>query len=242
MVSIIISTLNNAEGLTLTLNALSSLKGIDFEVIIIDGGSTDSTISILSAENSLIKKWISEDDFGIYDAWNKGLQFADGEYIAFLGGGDYYLQDGLIELLDAALKAPQANFISCKAKLVKGNDIKRVIGKPLTWEDFSKHMKVVHVGALHSRDLFNANGKFDTSFKVAGDYDFLLRARNILKPLFVDHVCVVMQMGGVSQIGRLSLHEAELAKIKNMSRSKFLAKIDRFWATVIQVIGTFLYK
>lgn len=236
MISIIISTLNNADGLRLTLDALKSTSNEVFEVIVIDGESTDSTIAVLNEFGPFVKKWISEKDSGIYDAWNKGLQMASGEFIAFLGGGDYYINDGLEKLIAIARENPQATFISGKAKLVQNGITKRIIGKPLIWEKLKKHMTVVHVGALHSKRLFTEFGCFDKSYKVAGDYEFLLRSKKGLNPFFLDQPSVVMQMGGVSQSGRLPLIEIERAKLSNGVRARFLARFDRLWAECLLLV------
>ena len=90
--SVIISTLNSCKDLKLTIENLKKNYSKSFEVIVIDGNSNDDTIYYLKKE-SFISKWISENDTGIYDAWNKGLNLAKGKWIMFLGAGDTINQD-----------------------------------------------------------------------------------------------------------------------------------------------------
>jgi hypothetical protein len=146
------------------------------------------------------------------------------------------------KLVEIAKQNPEATFISGRANLVRDGVVKRVIGKPLVWNRFKKHMTVLHVGALHSSRLFESYGNFDESYKVAGDYEFLLRTKGHLKAIFLDEVCVAMQMGGVSQSSKLPLIESERAKLSHRVRTMLLARLDRLWAEFLLLVRSNIFN
>ena len=227
LISIITSSLNSAPFIKGTIQCIKDNSYPLIEYIVIDGGSTDGTLDILHEAGSLISGMISERDNGIYDAWNKGLKMASGQYIAFLGAGDVYTNGGLEKLVGAALAHPNADLISSKIAIVRDDVVQRVVGRAWRWNSFRRCMNVAHPGALHSRRLFETYGEYDTSYRIAGDYEFLLRSRDSLRTAFVDDITVRMLAGGVSQTGLSVFKEVESAKIKHQAVPTLVACIDR---------------
>lgn len=88
--SIITITFNNAEGLSRTLQSIRQLQYKNCELIIVDGGSTDATASVVAAEKDIVTHFVSEKDEGVYDAMNKGLRFVTGNYVVFMNAGDCF--------------------------------------------------------------------------------------------------------------------------------------------------------
>ena len=230
LVSIITSVLNDERGLSDTLRNIPNFNYAPIEYIVIDGGSTDSTLEVIRHAGGTISKWISEPDQGIYDAWNKGVRLATGQYVAFLGAGDTYVSGGLEKLVACALANPDADFISSKLAIVCNGRIKRVLGDAWQWKIFRRYMNTVHPGSLHSRRLFDSYGEFDSSYRIAGDYEFLLRPREALKTAYVGEITVNMAAGGVSYTGYRVFYETEAAKIKNRAVTPWIARIDRYIA------------
>lgn len=225
-VSIIISSLNNVSELKLTIDALINISYPQIELIIVDGGSIDGTPQLLTQYLAYVSHIISEPDKGIYDAWNKGLNLATGNYIAFLGAGDYYAPNGLQQLLDYAMMQPEAEFISSRAKIIWEGGASRVVGSAWKWSTFRRYMNVAHVGSLHSRALFDTYGSFDANYRIAGDYEFLLRPRRSLKAAYIKKALVHMQAGGASHRGYLVFGEAERAKIAHRAVPFIVARFD----------------
>lgn len=142
---------------------------------------------------------VSEKDAGVYDAWNKGIKKADGNWIMFIGADDVLASNSLEKYLDylSSNDTVGVDIISAKSKVVdrKGRVV-RILGNPYKWEEFRSYMKISHGSTLHNRLLFNEIGYFDTSYKINADYEFLLRKK--LKALFIDEFTLAMQEGGMS--------------------------------------------
>ena len=200
LISIVIATYNVENDLVKCLNSIISQQKDIAEILIIDGGSTDNTVQIIEQNHKYISYWVSEPDMGIYDAWNKGISKAAGDWIMFLGADDLLVENALalynnyIENNNSDLE-----FISAKVQMVDvHNNPIRIKGGPFKWPLFLKLMTVAHPGSLHSRSLFEKYGKFNTDIKIVGDYEFLLRAGSSLKYTFINSVTVRMRVGGVS--------------------------------------------
>ena len=199
-ISIIISVLNGASVLENCLNSIINQNFDDYEIVIIDGGSVDGTVKILEKYSHKIDYWKSEKDFGVFDAWNKGLDKASGEWICFLGSDDVLLQDGLSKYITKA-DFPAVNFVSSRVMMVddEGANVGS-IGKPWDFYAQSAGMTVVHCGALHHRSLFDEYGTFDPTYKLSGDFDFLLRVGRNIKANFLNDITVNMCDTGQSRV------------------------------------------
>lgn len=211
-ISVITSTFNNEKTITDTINSILNQTYSNIEFILIDGDSKDETVNIIkSYENEFIDKgriyrWISEPDNGIYDAWNKGLKMSTGDWFVFIGADDYlkdpFVYENIIPDLISA-KEKNINFVYGKIEHINFNGIiTEISGKPwLTQKKrFTYSMNVGYGGSFLNKSLFEVNGNFNELFKIAGDYEFLLREfKNPEKDaLFVDKILLVMREGGVS--------------------------------------------
>lgn len=201
-ISIITASFNSEKTIKETIESILAQSYANLEYIIIDGGSIDKTVSIIKSYESKFDnrlKWISEKDNGIYDAWNKGLKMVTGDWVSFLGSDDIYMPNAIsdyIELIENNDKS--INFVSSKLELVNSLEEQEVvIGKP--WSKLVKcYNCLAHPGALHNISLFQDFGEFNTKYKIAGDYEFLLRNFDKINALFMDRVTVKMGAGGIS--------------------------------------------
>lgn len=230
-ITIITASFNSEKTIADTIESVLKQKYTNIEYLIIDGGSSDSTIEIIKKYEDLFQgrlKYISEPDTGIYDAWNKGVKLSESTWISFLGSDDILFEDTIKEFVDSAMmEKTDLNFISSKNLLVTENlDPIRIIGKP--WSDkMNSYNCIGHVGSLHHKSLFKEKGLFDTSYKIVGDYDFLLRCSDIIKPHYVDIVAAKVRDGGISgsQILKVA-KETFKTKVNNKSQKAFKAYID----------------
>ena len=236
-VSIITATFNAASELPATAASLAALHKQSFEWIIVDGGSTDDTMGVVGRNSDLIAYSRSEPDAGIYDAWNKALAVAKGEWISFLGAGDLYRPGALDRYADgikvaAARGDAPLEYVSSRVQLMKDGRPIRVIGQPWEWRSFRNWMTVAHVGSLHHRSLFEGGARFDTSYKITGDYEFLLRKTSRLRTAFVDSITAEMLAGGNSDSLVRATREAERAKRSVGARNPIVLRAQRYVALV----------
>ncbi len=202
------------------------------EHIVVDGGSVDGTIEMLRRYEDRVALWISERDRGVYDAWNKGLRLARGEWIAFLGADDIYLPGAISAYMKLAAQSPEAEFLSSRARLNHPTGYSPIFGGPWEWPQFSTAMTTIHVGTMHRRSLFERYGEFDTTYRIAGDYEYLLRAREHLRSAFTPATTVVMRAGGLSD-STAGLYEAKRAKVASSVRSAPIAALH-LWCAILR--------
>jgi glycosyltransferase involved in cell wall biosynthesis len=228
--SIVTVVFNGAQTIESTIRSVSSQSCRDFEYIVLDGGSTDGTQALLQQYDDSIDHWASEPDSGIYNAWNKALRLARGEWIAFLGADDAYHVDALQHYATAigARRAADLQYISSRVQLVTAGKALRVIGAAWSWPAFAHHMTVAHVGSMHRRALFEEYGSFNESYRICGDYELLLRPRERLRAAFLDRVTAEMAFGGVSNSRvQLALAEQERAKRTAGGRHAWRCALER---------------
>ena len=202
-ISIIIATWNAEESLRKCMDSIVPQLSPEVELIIIDGGSTDSTLAILEQYSQYISKSCSEKDNGIYDAWNKGVKMASGEWIMFVGADDILLPDALSEYLNIIHTTEEIQsydyICALNEHVDKNGKILKVIGGAPKWSVYRKNMNAAHVASLHNKhNLFETIGYYDLQFKICADYDLLLRKRDKLKWLFIPVHIARMQVGGMS--------------------------------------------
>lgn len=235
LVSIITATFNADATLQACLESVQAQDYLNIEHILIDGASKDRTVAILKANETKIACWISEPDKGIYDAWNKGLDRARGEWIAFLGADDVLLPGAVRAYMELASQLPGAQYISSLMRWIGPNGRQRNIGKSWSWPRFQRFMTTAHVGSMHHRSLFEQYGRYDTTYRITADYEFLLRPRSSLRAFFLPEVTGIMLSGGTSD-SSAALKEAARAKVETGGRPYLIAKLEylygfaSFWA------------
>ena len=227
--SVIISTLNSECSLESTILSFLGQEYGGKELIIVDGGSTDKTIEIIRKYNSHISFWVSENDDGIYDAWNKGLVIAKGNWISFIGSGDRFLPNALFYYSKYIQSFPQKEYISSKVIITDNSQkILSVIGNAWSWNKFKSFMNCAHVGSMHSTRLFEKYGKFNTFYKIAGDYELLLRAKKRLNAGFLSIPTASMLTGGISNRNLSVFKETYFAKKLHTGRNILILLVELY--------------
>jgi len=225
LISVITAAFNAARYLPDTIRSIRAQSYPDFEWIVIDGGSTDATVDLLKANDDIIAYWLSEPDRGIYSALNKGLAQARGEWICILGADDYFWDaHALARMAEQLEKLPASVRVAYGQVMLISVDgrIIHAFGEP--WENvkerFKQAMCIPHQATMHRRSLFEQHGRFDESFRIAGDYEFLLRELKTADARFIPGIIIaaMRQGGGISSVPANSLavlRESRRAQRKN---------------------------
>lgn len=228
-ISIVIATFNAAKTLERCLQSIVPQLTDATELVIVDGGSEDETLSIIKKYEQYVAYTVSEPDKGIYDAWNKGVKVAHGEWIMFIGADDILLPNALTLYLTKLKKVSISCQLVSSKRTMYGLDGKPIytVGAIWNWRNCINGMTISHPGALHRRTLFDEIGLFDLSYKICADYELLMRKGNRLESDFMDMVTVNMQVGGMSD-SYAAIKEYYLI-LKNTVRFSWIKSIFRYW-------------
>ena len=202
-ISIIIATYNAAKTLRTCLDSIVPQLTDETELILVDGKSKDETNDIIGSYGSKVAVHISEPDKGIYDAWNKGVKAATGEWVMFVGADDVLLPNALneyLKVIHATEDICSYDYICAHNEYVdmRGKQLKLLGGKP-QWSKMRRGMVAAHVASLHNRtNLFGTVGGYNLDFRICADYELLLRKKDKLRYLFIPAHIARMKVGGMS--------------------------------------------
>lgn len=173
-ISVITINYNNAEGLNKTIQSVVSQSYRNIEYIVIDGGSFDGSKSIIDDQKERIAFWVSEPDHGIYNAMNKGITAATGEYLIFINSGDLLYHDQIIEQavnrgLDQDLVYGDLIFVEEK------QEREWIVDDELTFGTFYK-ATIPHPSTFIKRSLFDTVGLYNERNKIVSDWEFFMLA------------------------------------------------------------------
>lgn len=187
LISVITVCYNAEKELEQTILSVINQTYKNIEYIIIDGGSSDSSIDIIKKYNSKISYWISESDNGIYDAMNKGIKIATGIYISFMNAGDCFYSLTTIEEISKYLSINRPDIIYGNANFIYEWGMKMKIPYPI--ETLNKRMAFCHLASLVKTTLMKQE-LFDTSFKISSDYNFLYHQFKARKQFLYIPICI----------------------------------------------------
>jgi glycosyltransferase len=204
LVSIITPSYNSEETISQTIKSISSQTYPNIEHIVIDGNSSDSTLSILKKYKDEISKIISEKDKGVYDAMNKGIYLSSGDIIGILNSDDCYANKDIIENIVESMSKSQADICWGNLEYVNKKNPNKVIRY---WKSSSfKKNKLIsgwippHPTVFIRKEIYKKYGKFDLTFPISADYELLLRflTKKNIKTCYLPKVLVKMKTGGKS--------------------------------------------
>ncbi|WP_124980932.1 glycosyltransferase family 2 protein [Nonlabens xiamenensis] len=172
--SIITVNYNDAIGLERTLESVKTQSNTDYELLVIDGGSDDGSVEVIQEFSEYVDHWISESDDGIYNAMNKGIRAAKGEYVLFLNSGDaFYSPQAVQYFYESELST---DFIYFDVRLIKSDQaILRQAPDKLTFSFLRKQMPF-HQVTFIKRELFYTFGFYDESLAIVSDWKFFILA------------------------------------------------------------------
>ena len=184
-ISVITVNRNHLEGLQKTFQSIVAQTYKDWEWIVIDGGSTDGDKDFIEAHQAEIAYWCSEPDKGPYNAMNKALQHATGDYLVFMNAGDFFPADDTLEQVVRRCRLTELPTAEWPAVLYGNTDIVDAEGRylhprrlqppeQLTWRSFRMGMVVCHQ-AFYARTDIAKNVQYDTRYRFSADVDWCIR-------------------------------------------------------------------
>jgi len=232
-ISVITVVFNAAKTLKTTIDSVLAQTNKNHELIIVDGGSTDGTLEILKNTRAENLFWISEPDKGIYDAMNKGIKKATGEWILFLGADDTFYDPYVLENVFSKSNYESIDFIYGN---VKSEAYKGLYDGEFNYEKLLKK-NISHQSIFYRKNIFEKMGTYNLKYKTHADWDFNLRCfeNKELQVKYVDIVIAEFGKGGLSSnydipFLRESLLPRKINFLKAHKQSiKLLKNYDEWW-------------
>ena len=214
-ISVITATYNSGATLRDTLESVLRQNFRDFEHIVVDGGSKDNTLAIVREYEPLYGgrlRWVCELDKGIYDAMNKGIRMAMGDVVGILNSDDFYTSNDVLECVAKAMSDPNVDAVYGDVHFVRDGDLSRCTryytSRPFhrSWMRFG--FMPAHPSFYCRKAVYEKYGAFDLSYKVAADFENLLRMIFVhrIRTRYLHKDFVTMRTGGASTSG-LRSHE-----------------------------------
>ena len=231
--SIITINFNNAEGLRKTIESVVSQTFTDYEYIVIDGASTDESVDVIKQYTDKITYWVSEFDKGIYNAMNKGILKAKGEYCLFLNSGDWLVDEDVIkDFCNACFKE---DIVSGNIFLLE-NEKDNILVKAVSLEnityDFFMNNIIYHQSTFIKRSLLMQCGMYSETYKIVSDWEFFIKAliaQNCTYAHFDRNITYFVKGGVSGQQQWMTLHLQEREKV-----FKLLPRIHKMYMQNIQ--------
>jgi glycosyltransferase involved in cell wall biosynthesis len=174
-ISIITINYNNENGLKKTINSVINQTFQDFQFIVIDGNSEDSSVDIIK-QTPRINYWVSEKDLGVYDAQNKGIKKALGDYLVFLNSGDSFYDLTVLEKFNDFVGLVQNKIIYGNSNLINTNNQEEILFPPDKFNlgYFFKN-NINHQACFIHKNLFSKYGTYNLNYKICADFDFFFK-------------------------------------------------------------------
>lgn len=244
LISLITVVFNGEAFLEETLRSAVAQTYPNIELVIIDGGSSDNTLAIARQFQPRIGTLISEKDKGIYDAMNKGIKAAKGEWVYFLNAGDLFYNN---EVLASVFNRELSQFDLIYGKVQTINEptgINYINGQSVTLKDFYYQYPICHQAAFFRRTVFNQLGLYNDTYKLVADSEWFVRffmgGKHL--SLFIDEIVAYYDIQGASYHKRM-LSQQELLRYSNQYFPFLVAITNRLMYPLIYakvwVIRTF---
>ncbi|MEP5731165.1 MAG: glycosyltransferase family 2 protein [Sulfitobacter sp.] len=195
---------NSAATVADTMRSVNAQTYGNIEHIIIDGASKDDTVRICKDVGQRVTQIISEPDKGIYDAYNKGLTHATGEIIGFINSDDFYCVDTVATQVMTAFEDPSMDAVHADLVYVDPDETSKIErhwrSKEITKQRLRTGFIPAHPTVFVRREVYDRVGNFDLTYKLAADYEFLLRSfyTHEVKSKYLPEIWVRMRSGGAT--------------------------------------------
>lgn len=223
-ISVITVVYNNSDFIEEAICSVLSQDYINIEYIIIDGGSTDGTLDVIQKYNDQISIIISEKDNGLYDAMNKAYELASGDIVGILNSDDLFFSKECVSKVASAFETyPDANIIYGDLIYVKREDVLHTVRHWHSGEYYKNYFldgfTPAHPSVYVRRHVIE-NHRYDLSFKLTADYDWLLRIFDKYKVKYIQEIIVKMRLGGVTSKSYKNIIKGNLEIAKSWKKNK----------------------
>lgn len=207
LVSIITVCYNSEKSIKKTIKSVLNQTYDNIEYIIIDGGSTDNTLSIIDDFNNSNIKLVSEKDNGIYDAMNKGINIASGEIIGIINSDDWYEMNSIEIVVNEYIKNGEGIYYGIERKLINSKEFLLERGNI----EFIDIKMIPHSTCFVSKSIYTNYGTFDEKYRYSADYDLIIRMKNKRVAFFkIDKIISNFSIGGASSSPRASIESIKI--------------------------------
>jgi glycosyltransferase len=205
-ISIITATYNSSATIKACMDSVLNQTYKDIEYLIIDGNSKDGTLELIKsqAEKHHNITWVSEKDKGIYDALNKGIEKATGDVIGFVHSDDFLADNTIIDKIVKVFESKKVDGVYGNLHYVKFNKIDTVVrywrSKPFRRKLLNRGWMPAHPTLFLKQEIYKSKGSFNLDYRIAADYDFILRIFNqsTYNFYFLPETIMKMRLGGTS--------------------------------------------
>ncbi|MES2838618.1 MAG: glycosyltransferase family 2 protein [Bacteroidota bacterium] len=245
-ISIVTVCYNSEKHIKSAIESVINQTYPNIEYIIVDGGSKDKTIDIIKSYGNKITKFISEPDKGIYDAMNKGLKMATGDYLAIINSDDFYINNTAIE--DVVNELEKQNTDSIFADLIYVNEenpdteVRYWKQKPFVKNSFKTGWHPAHPTFIVKNEVYKKYGYFNLDFKLAADFELMLRflEKYQISSCYLPKAIIKMRLGGATNKNLKNIYNQNIEcykafKVNDISVSilypvfRLLPKIKQFF-------------
>ncbi len=202
-ISVVTAVYNNASTIAQALESALSQRYTHVELIVVDGGSTDGTQDVIARYRDQIAIHVSEKDGGIYDALNKGVRLATGDVVGFLHSDDLFADTECLSRVAMAMSDPSVDACYADLNYVRKDAPSEVVrawkSGVFTSSKVRRGWMPPHPTLYVRRPIYEGLGGFDITYRIAADYDWMLRLMGQrINMLYIPHVHVLMRVGGAS--------------------------------------------
>ena len=246
-ISIITATYNSEKTILDTIVSVNNQTYPYIEHIIVDGKSKDDTLKIIESVPNRVKKIISETDKGIYDAMNKGIDLATGDVIGILNSDDFYNSPTIIQEIMSVFENQNCDAVYGDLVYVDNENTNKVIRY---WKSqkyskglFKKGWHPAHPTFFVKREVYDRYGKFNLKYKIAADYEIMLRfiEKYGIKMIYLPKIIVKMRVGGASNQGIKNIIQANkesyVAWNDNQLKISLIQFLRKPFSKILQYVG-----
>jgi glycosyltransferase involved in cell wall biosynthesis len=244
--SVITVCYNSVQTIAQALQSVADQDWPHVEHILIDGDSTDGTLDVIELLRPRLAFVVSEPDNGIYDAMNKGLALATGDVVCFLNADDQYASNDVLSTVATHMRAEQLDALMGDVGFFHASnpsrEVRRYRSNRFAPERLAWGWMPAHPALFLKRSVIERVGKFNTTYQIAGDYEFVIRAfyGHALRYVHVPKVLVRMQTGGVSTDGwraKVRLNKEVLRACReNGIRTNMLKILSKYPAKLLELL------